>query len=79
MLGMHVSLYMTPSCRRNKRIGNYSKINPLLVQTETTQKTAMHLAIERRKPERALILLAETKGEGGFIHFMFSKFLCHCA
>ena len=32
------------------------------MQTKTTLKTAMHLAIKIGKPERALILLTETKG-----------------
>ena len=52
----------TSLSRRNDKIGEYRKINPLLVQTKTTLKTAMHLAIKIGKPERALILLTETKG-----------------
>ena len=50
--------------RTNERIGKYRERNPLLVQSTCTKKTtAMHLAIEMRKPERALILLKETGGK----------------
>lgn len=48
--------------RKNERIGQYKEISPLLVPTKHEKKTAMHLAIEIKKAERALILLKETGG-----------------
>ncbi len=67
------------SCRNNDRVGEYKEINPLLVQTKCMgedkmyKKTAMHLAIEMRRAERALVLLRETGGRLSLVsyHFLF--------
>ncbi len=58
-------MYNNNYCSKSELVGKYGKkINPLLVQTGNTKKqTAMHLAIENKKPERALLLLKETKGK----------------
>ncbi len=50
-------------CRDSEQVGEFGKeINPLLVLNKK-QQTAMHLAIEKRKPERVILLLKETEGK----------------
>ena len=44
------------------RVGELENLYPLLVQSDPQKKSGMHLAIERMKPERALVLLRETGG-----------------
>jgi hypothetical protein len=49
-------------CRKNERLGQFKHKHPLLLLTKEKCRTAMHLAMTMEKPERALILLRETKG-----------------